>query len=817
MVSEMNGTWGTAEEVPGTAVLNTGRNAVVTSVSCASAGNCSAGGYYNDGSGDAGVRCQRATAPGAPPRRCPAPPPSTRAGMPQIASVSCGSAGNCSAGGYYGDSSVATQAFVVSETNGTWGTAEEVPGTAALNQGGNAQITSVSCGSAGNCSAGGTYSGSGGQAFVVSEVSGTWGTAEEVPGTAALNTGGNAQISSVSCGAAGNCSAGGSYKDSSGGTQAFVVSSGCQQVTLPDGSYEFSGCVTEEDSGTLDVTSRQSNVDGVQVSASAADQVSYDDGGTQGNELTSSSASTLSLNLAGSSIKVFRGVLAEQLTQPITVHVPKGTQIAGLSVSGTLTLTPGPGGQAAGTIAVTLPAVLGGGTGTLTFTTTVNQGLSSVQISVPHATFMQLFALSNVNLAYTAGTGTWSVSATATTGGGTSTPFTGSLVYTANTLTSASLSVGKISLAGLTGISQLTVTYSNGTWSGTAALTQTSGGTETAAITLGFTGDTLTSGSITAANVPLFGVLHVAGFSMSYASGSWDLAVTTTLAGGGGGSAALTVSGGIITAASLTLTNVTFEGKFTVASATVSYSAAAPNPACSTVPGPEIWCGNWQVQLPQATTITGVSGALAFADGSFASGSIDVSGDVPLIDGVFLTSLGGTLTVSPPPTTITGTAGIAFGPTVNNTTLLSAAGTLTRTLPGTDTSGSYALSNVTLSALGQILGTANVTVPGNGAKTSIDLSLGSSPTTGLTKSALGVTVQVTGQLTGSFTAGSFSIRGATQVTVNGTLLAGGSMKADNNGMAACAATSTGEAGFEYVWSTSTLSVFGTTGCSERNF
>jgi hypothetical protein len=43
-------TWGIADEVPGTAALNH-ENAETTSVSCASAGNCSAGGFYTDGSG----------------------------------------------------------------------------------------------------------------------------------------------------------------------------------------------------------------------------------------------------------------------------------------------------------------------------------------------------------------------------------------------------------------------------------------------------------------------------------------------------------------------------------------------------------------------------------------------------------------------------------------------------------------------------------------------------------------------------------------------------------------------------------------------
>ena len=164
VVSETNGTWGTAMEVPGTAALNTGGSAEILSVSCASAGNCSAGGNYDR-------RLRRSS----------------------------------------------MQAFVVSETNGTWGTAQEVPGTAALNTGGAAEIASVSCASAGNCSAGGDYLDSSGnqQAFVVNETNGTWGTAEEVPGTAALNTGGIAQIRSVSCASAGNCSAGGNYIGSS--------------------------------------------------------------------------------------------------------------------------------------------------------------------------------------------------------------------------------------------------------------------------------------------------------------------------------------------------------------------------------------------------------------------------------------------------------------------------------------------------------------------------------------------------------------------------------------------------------------------------
>src|SRR5579859_8114958 len=102
-------------------------------------------------------------------------------------------------------------------SGGTWSTAEEVPGTAALNKGGFAEITSVSCARAGDCSAGGFYQDASRlfQAFVAGEARGVWGKAQQVPGTAALNKGGGAQITSVSCPRAGDCSAGGFYRDAS--------------------------------------------------------------------------------------------------------------------------------------------------------------------------------------------------------------------------------------------------------------------------------------------------------------------------------------------------------------------------------------------------------------------------------------------------------------------------------------------------------------------------------------------------------------------------------------------------------------------------
>jgi hypothetical protein len=64
------------------------------------------------------------------------------------------------------------QAFVVSQANGKWGTAQQIPDTGSLNQSGTAWANSVSCASVGNCSAVGLYvDTSGNQAFVAVEPS----------------------------------------------------------------------------------------------------------------------------------------------------------------------------------------------------------------------------------------------------------------------------------------------------------------------------------------------------------------------------------------------------------------------------------------------------------------------------------------------------------------------------------------------------------------------------------------------------------------------------------------------------------------------
>jgi len=231
VASQRDGLWSPAIEVPGLAVLNGGGDALVTSMSCPSAGNCAAGGYYEsaDSHWHAFVVSQRRGTWGTAAKvvgtdSVPGPAPVGPAAA--VNSVSCPAVGNCAAAGYYTDGSGRVQAFVAGQRNGRWGKKIEVPGTAALNRRGRAAVLSVSCPSAGSCAAAGYYTDGHGhfQAFVAGQRNGRWRTAIEVPGTAALNAGGSAALTSVSCPAAGRCSAGGTYKGHSGNLQAFVVS-----------------------------------------------------------------------------------------------------------------------------------------------------------------------------------------------------------------------------------------------------------------------------------------------------------------------------------------------------------------------------------------------------------------------------------------------------------------------------------------------------------------------------------------------------------------------------------------------------------------
>jgi hypothetical protein len=218
------GVWGTAIEVPGLGALNRGGDAEVVSVSCTSAVNCGAGGFYRDGHRhfQGFVAAERRGRWG---RAAALRGRLAKGGNARVVSVSCTSAGNCVAAGDYTDGDGHRQGFVVVEKNGRWGGTVGVPNLRILNKGGNAQVVSVSCTSAFWCAVAGDYTDGDGhrQGFAENESDGVLAPAIEVPGLGALNQGGTAGALSVSCGSVYDCAVSGDYADGDGHRQGFVA------------------------------------------------------------------------------------------------------------------------------------------------------------------------------------------------------------------------------------------------------------------------------------------------------------------------------------------------------------------------------------------------------------------------------------------------------------------------------------------------------------------------------------------------------------------------------------------------------------------
>src|SRR5258706_594744 len=199
------GSWRAAIEVPGTGALNKGGDAVVNSLSCGSAGNCAAVGHYTDGSGhQQAFVASETNGTWHAAIEVPGINDLDESGEARRVGEACSSGGNRSDGRKINDGDGHTQAFVAGEANGTWHAAIEVPGTATLNEGGSARVVAVSCPSVGNCTAGGFFDDGArqAQAFVASETNGTWHAAIDVPGINDIDGG---FVQSLSCASAGNC------------------------------------------------------------------------------------------------------------------------------------------------------------------------------------------------------------------------------------------------------------------------------------------------------------------------------------------------------------------------------------------------------------------------------------------------------------------------------------------------------------------------------------------------------------------------------------------------------------------------------------
>ena len=327
VTEEKKGNWSDAQPLPGLTFLNRRGLAFVKSVSCAAPGDCVAAGNYLGGGGFTQAFEAEETNGAWSDAQPVNGVPSLNSGNSGSTAISCVSPGNCTVAGFYSDTSHHTQAFVADERGGTWELAEPVPGTAARNSG-DASVTSLSCSSRGNCGLAGFVTDTTGQhqafldselgggwrqaqlltgtgtvsswqateahavscaaagdcvaggsavtaglvqrSFVVRDVHGTWGTASELPGSAALNAGKTADLVSVSCASPGNCAVGGSYTDGSGLEHAMVADESAVTATsLSLGAAKIRFGHEQADRLTVKVTSRTDGTPGGKVTVKA--------------------------------------------------------------------------------------------------------------------------------------------------------------------------------------------------------------------------------------------------------------------------------------------------------------------------------------------------------------------------------------------------------------------------------------------------------------------------------------------------------------------------------------------------------------------
>jgi hypothetical protein len=118
-VSASNGTWSAVSAPPPAGLADP--SAIVSSVSCASAGYCSAVGNYKDAAGDQqGLLFNEIAGVWGPGTQLVLPQNAAASAHVTLGSVSCAKAGYCSAIGSYSDGSYFGQALVVNEANGVW-------------------------------------------------------------------------------------------------------------------------------------------------------------------------------------------------------------------------------------------------------------------------------------------------------------------------------------------------------------------------------------------------------------------------------------------------------------------------------------------------------------------------------------------------------------------------------------------------------------------------------------------------------------------------------------------------------------------------
>ena len=220
LLTETAGRWGTGVEaaLPANAAV-TEQFVAMYSVSCASAGYCTAVGNYNTDVSDDAVLLTEKAGVWAPGVKAVLPENASIPDQVNVYALSCPSERNCVAVGDYVDRGGNIRGILLSRTAGRWASGVEaaLPANAlksSPNQLGG--LNAVSCASAGNCTAVGSYRARGDRpiALFVTETAGRWGTG--VQAVAGPTVSYDPSLTTVSCSSAQRCSAAGGYESDQG-------------------------------------------------------------------------------------------------------------------------------------------------------------------------------------------------------------------------------------------------------------------------------------------------------------------------------------------------------------------------------------------------------------------------------------------------------------------------------------------------------------------------------------------------------------------------------------------------------------------------
>jgi hypothetical protein len=224
--AETNGVWGSAQVINGTSSLGNGSGGMLTNVSCGGPGDCTATGTYHgtDGIATAFYVSETAGTWGTPAAVTSADQPAGT--YSEVDGLSCGDVGYCAIVGRYTDKGsvdpglTVSTPFTLDEVKGTWGIPQPVPGLASLPSAGSLNtLDSVSCTGASDCTASGESGGNGfvGRPFVVSETGGTWGNAEQLQATFSTDS------TTISCPDPADCAVAETYMTGNYATEIFTL------------------------------------------------------------------------------------------------------------------------------------------------------------------------------------------------------------------------------------------------------------------------------------------------------------------------------------------------------------------------------------------------------------------------------------------------------------------------------------------------------------------------------------------------------------------------------------------------------------------